>query len=73
MKPTRRKIIEHMGQRILLQETPKGRICYSMFKFVNGESLAIHREISEDTETTRDIFVNDALAGFARARAAPFN
>ena len=69
----KRMMIEHGEHRLLLQTTPKGESKYSMFKFVNGEQFSIADTYPEDNNYNRDMFVEEALKGFERARAAPFN
>jgi len=69
----RRKIIEHDGHRILLQPITDNDIKYSIYKFVNGEHFGISKWYAEDTKDNRDLFIEEAMEGFARARTAPFN
>lgn len=68
----KRAIVEHEGHRILVQPT-KNSVRYSIYKFVNGEQFGIGDEYKEDTEVNRGKFIQEAIAAFERARAAPFN
>jgi hypothetical protein len=65
-------MVEHQGYKLLI-ESDEGRYRYTMFKFINDERFPISQRHEEDTEATRNTFVADALKGFERARAAPFN
>jgi len=73
MRMIKRKVVEHLGHRLLLTPKPKGGFRYSIYKFVNGEQFGITGEVDKDTEAHRDSFIDSALKAFDRARAAPFN
>ena len=69
----KRIMVEHGGHKILLQPGADKQIKYSMFKYVNGEQFAIASTYPADNDNNRGMFVDEALRGFERARAAPFN
>lgn len=72
-----RRIVEHEGHRLLVEEGQGENsepLCkYSLFKYVNGERFGISNLYNIDSQLNRDTFLTEALKGFERARAAPFN